>query len=66
SVEDRLFDHDAEVRMHAVVVACDIFSSNLKLVPEKLVALMAEAIKRLQDTEVCADEFFLPDQGQNI
>ncbi|PNX93315.1 sister chromatid cohesion PDS5-like protein, partial [Trifolium pratense] len=52
SVEDRLFDSDAEVRMHAVVVACDIFSSNLKLVPKKLMALMAEAIKRLQDTEI--------------
>jgi hypothetical protein len=40
--------------MHAVVVACDIFSSNLNHVPK---TLMAEAINRLQDREVCADEF---------
>jgi hypothetical protein len=41
--------------MHAVVVACDICSSNPMLVPVKL---MAEAIKTLQDNTVCADEFF--------
>ncbi|WJX30406.1 hypothetical protein P8452_18948 [Trifolium repens] len=49
SVEGRLSDPIAQVRMHAVVVACDICSSNPMLVPVKL---MAEAVKTLQDNTI--------------
>lgn len=46
SVEGRLSDFNERVRMHAVVVACDICSSNLMFVPLKL---MAEVSERLWD-----------------
>ncbi|GAU33080.1 hypothetical protein TSUD_227390 [Trifolium subterraneum] len=49
SVGGRLSDPIAQVRMHAVVVACDICSSNPMLVPVKL---MAEAIEKLQDNTI--------------
>jgi len=40
--------------MQAVVVACDICSSNLMFVPLKL---MAEVSERLRDKKARADEF---------
>ncbi|XP_012567744.1 sister chromatid cohesion protein PDS5 homolog B isoform X3 [Cicer arietinum] len=49
SVEGRLLDFDDRVRMQAVVVACDICSSNLMLVPLKL---MSEATERLRDKKI--------------
>ncbi|KAI5435193.1 hypothetical protein KIW84_021856 [Lathyrus oleraceus] len=49
SVEGRLLDFDDRVRMRAVIVACDICSSNLKRDPLKL---MAEATERLRDKKI--------------
>ncbi|XP_045822500.1 sister chromatid cohesion protein PDS5 homolog B-like isoform X1 [Trifolium pratense] len=49
SVEGLLSDPIAQVRMHAVVVVCDICSSNSQCVPVKL---MAEAIETLQDEKI--------------
>ncbi|KAK7275658.1 hypothetical protein RIF29_16778 [Crotalaria pallida] len=49
SVEDRLLDFDDRVRMQAVLVACDISRSNLKLVPSKLISQTTE---RLRDKKI--------------
>ncbi|XP_019460582.1 PREDICTED: sister chromatid cohesion protein PDS5 homolog A isoform X3 [Lupinus angustifolius] len=49
SVEDRLLDFDDRVRMQAVLVACDISKSNLKLVPSKLIS---QATERLRDKKI--------------
>ncbi|KAG4958917.1 hypothetical protein JHK87_035550 [Glycine soja] len=54
SVGDRLLDSDDQVRKQAVLVACDIFSSNLKLVSSKL---LSQATERLRDIKACAIEF---------
>ncbi|RYQ91013.1 hypothetical protein Ahy_B09g096900 isoform C [Arachis hypogaea] len=51
AVEDRLLDFDDRVRMQAVLVACDISRSNLKLVPSKLIS---QATERLRDKKACA------------
>lgn len=50
--------------MQAVLVACDICSSNLKLVPSKL---LSQATERLRDKKACAVEFFflMKDKMQN-
>ncbi|KAK8466806.1 hypothetical protein PHAVU_008G163350 [Phaseolus vulgaris] len=48
-VEDRLLDSDEQVRKQAVFVACDIFSSNLKLVSSKL---LSQATERLRDIKI--------------
>ncbi|KAK7373149.1 hypothetical protein VNO80_06547 [Phaseolus coccineus] len=62
SVEDRLLDSDEQVRKQAVFVACDIFSSNLKLVSSKL---LSQATERLRDIKACAVEFCLLSEGKN-
>ncbi|KAL2977376.1 hypothetical protein AAZX31_13G063900 [Glycine max] len=49
SVGDRLLDSDDQVRKQAVLVACDIFSSNLKLVSSKL---LSQATERLRDIKI--------------
>ncbi|KAL1294310.1 hypothetical protein AAHE18_19G133200 [Arachis hypogaea] len=49
AVEDRLLDFDDRVRMQAVLVACDISRSNLKLVPSKLIS---QATERLRDKKI--------------
>ncbi|KAL5149749.1 Sister chromatid cohesion protein PDS5 A [Glycine soja] len=58
SVGDRLLDSDDQVRKQAVLVACDIFSSNLKLVSSKL---LSQATERLRDIKACAIEFCMLD-----
>lgn len=62
SIEDRLLDSDEQVRKQAVFVACDIFSSNLKLVSSKLLSQVSE---RLRDIKACAVEFCLLAEGKN-
>jgi len=62
SVEDRLLDSDEQVRKQAVFVACDIFSSNLKLVSSKLLSHVSE---RLRDIKACVVEFCLLAEGKN-
>ncbi|RDY12882.1 Sister chromatid cohesion protein PDS5-like A, partial [Mucuna pruriens] len=57
SVEDRLLDFDDQVRKLAVLVACDISSSNPKLVSSKL---LSQATDRLWDKKACAVEFVCP------
>ncbi|XP_057735278.1 sister chromatid cohesion protein PDS5 homolog B isoform X2 [Arachis stenosperma] len=49
AVEDRLLDFDDRVRMQAVLVACDISRSNLKLVPSTLIS---QATERLRDKKI--------------
>ncbi|XP_027368350.1 sister chromatid cohesion protein PDS5 homolog A [Abrus precatorius] len=49
SVEGRLLDVNDRVRMLAVLVACDISISNLKLVPSKLIS---QATGRLRDKKI--------------
>ncbi|KAK7385197.1 hypothetical protein VNO78_30910 [Psophocarpus tetragonolobus] len=53
SLQDRLLDSDDQVRKQAVLVVCDIFSSNLKLVSPKLLSQVTE---RLRDIKACAVE----------
>ncbi|XP_027940300.1 sister chromatid cohesion protein PDS5 homolog A isoform X2 [Vigna unguiculata] len=50
SVEDRLLDSDEQVRKQAVFVACDIFSSNLKLVSSKLLSHVSERLRDIKIT----------------
>ncbi|KAI4337812.1 hypothetical protein L6164_016184 [Bauhinia variegata] len=49
TVGDRLLDFDDRVRMQAVLVACDICRSNLKLVPHEL---LCQATERLRDKKI--------------
>ncbi|KAK2659490.1 hypothetical protein Ddye_006023 [Dipteronia dyeriana] len=49
ALESRLLDFDDRVRMEAVIVACDIARSNLKLVPPKLIS---EATERIRDKKI--------------
>ncbi|KAL2317798.1 hypothetical protein Fmac_031674 [Flemingia macrophylla] len=53
-VEDRLLDSDDQVRKQAVLVACDIASSNLAVDPSKLIELLSQATERLRDVKACA------------
>jgi len=57
-----LLDSDDQVRKQAVLVACDIFSSNLKLVSSKL---LSQATERLRDIKACAIEFCMLGKGWN-
>ncbi|XP_047149337.1 sister chromatid cohesion protein PDS5 homolog B isoform X1 [Vigna umbellata] len=50
SIEDRLLDSDEQVRKQAVFVACDIFSSNLKLVSSKLLSQVSERLRDIKIT----------------
>eukprot|EP00256_Glycine_max_P066679 XP_025981274.1 uncharacterized protein LOC102668501 [Glycine max] len=49
SIGDRLLDSDDQVRKQAVLVTCDIFSSNLKLVSSKL---LSQATERRWDIKI--------------
>ncbi|POO00116.1 Coatomer beta subunit [Trema orientale] len=49
ALEGRLLDFDDRVRMEAVIVACDLARSNLKIFPPKL---MYETIERLRDKKI--------------
>nr|XP_023895228.1 sister chromatid cohesion protein PDS5 homolog A isoform X3 [Quercus suber] len=49
ALEDRLLDFDDKVRTQAVIVACDLAQSNLKLVPPKLISQTSE---RLRDKKI--------------
>ncbi|KAG4954297.1 hypothetical protein JHK87_039891 [Glycine soja] len=62
SIGDRLLDSDDQVRKQAVLVTCDIFSSNLKLVSSKL---LSQATERRWDIKACAVEFCMLDEGWN-
>ncbi|XP_020238238.1 sister chromatid cohesion protein PDS5 homolog A isoform X2 [Cajanus cajan] len=51
-IEDRLSDFDDQVRKQAVLVACDIFRSNLTTDPSKLMKLLSQATERLRDIKM--------------
>ncbi|XP_048332268.2 sister chromatid cohesion protein PDS5 homolog B isoform X1 [Ziziphus jujuba] len=49
ALEGRLLDFDDRVRMQAVIVACDLARSNLKIFPPKLIF---QAMERLRDKKI--------------
>ena len=49
ALEGRLLDFDDRVRMEAVIIACDLARSNLKIFPPKL---MSQTTERLRDKKV--------------